>query len=89
VFCGRLIEAITIICTSVGREAFKPVADQVIQVLLLFQNASSQSKDDARVYLINAWERICLLMRHGFSPYLQHVMPGIFKMAALMPTMGI
>jgi len=33
-FRGQVIEAITIICASVGVEAFKPVAADVINVML-------------------------------------------------------
>jgi hypothetical protein len=33
-FCGHLIEAITMICSAVGEEHFKPISEDVIKLLL-------------------------------------------------------
>lgn len=42
---GQVIEAITIICTAVGNEAFLPVAKDVIGVLVQVQNSIQEDKD--------------------------------------------
>ena len=54
-FRGQVIEAITIICAGCGEEAFAPVANDVIQVLLTIQNTQLEKKDAQRVYLLSAW----------------------------------
>ena len=86
---GQVIESITIICAAVGEEAFAPVANDVIAVMLNIQNTQLDSKDAQRIYLLSAWERICLLMKKAFTPYLKDVLPSVFTMASLNPEMGI
>jgi hypothetical protein len=88
-FRGQVIEAITIICAGVGEDNFKPVAPEVIKVMLTIQTTQLEKKDAQRIYLLSAWQRICLLMKSDFGPYLEHVLPSIFSMATLNPEMGI
>jgi hypothetical protein len=40
-----VIEAITIICAAVGEDAFMPVANDVIQVMLQIQTTQLEKKD--------------------------------------------
>jgi len=87
-FRGQVIEAITIICAGC-EPAFAPVAHDVIQVLLTIQNTQLEKRDAQRVYLLSAWQRICLLMKADFAPYLKDVLPGIFSSATLNPQMGV
>jgi len=42
-FRGQVIESVTIICAAVGNEAFAPVANDVIQVMLNIQNTQLDS----------------------------------------------
>lgn len=88
-FRGQVIESVTIICAAVGDAAFATVANDVIQVMLTIQNTQLDSKDAQRIYLLSAWERICLLMKKNFTPYLKDVLPQVFAMASLNPEMGI
>lgn len=88
-FRGQIIEAITIICAAVGEVAFAPVANDVISVLLQIQNTQLEKRDAQRIYLLTAWQRLCLLMKEDFSPYLEAVLPGVFSMATLNPEMGV
>lgn len=69
-FRGQVIEAITIICAGVGEQTFFTKADEVIQTMLHIQNSQLETKDAQRVYLLSAWQRICLLMKGKFSVYL-------------------
>jgi len=84
-----VIEAITIIASSVGADTFKPYSPQVIKAMCEVQNTQLDSKDPQRTYLLSAWQRICLLLGQDFAPYLPEVIPGIFQMASLTPSMGI
>jgi vesicle coat complex subunit len=77
-FRGQVIEAITIIASSVGAETFKPYSPQVIKAMCEVQNTQLDSKDPQRTYLLSAWQRICLLLGKDFAPYLGEVIPGIF-----------
>jgi len=88
-FRGQVIEAITIICAGVGEVAFAPEADLVVQAMLEIQTKQLESKDAQRIYLLSAWQRICLLMKGSFSKYLPYVLPSIFSMATLNPQMGV
>ena len=88
-FRGQVIEAIPIICAAVGLETFKPVANDVIGILQQIQDSQLDTKDSQRVYLLSAWQRICLLMKGEFAPFLPGILPGIFNMAAMNPEMGV
>mmetsp|Transcript_19732 Transcript_19732/g.24345 ORF Transcript_19732/g.24345 Transcript_19732/m.24345 type:complete len:515 (+) Transcript_19732:1395-2939(+) len=88
-FRGQAIETITIICSAVGIESFRPVANDVVQILLQIQETQLEKRDSQRIYLLGAWQRICLLMKAEFAPYLPRVLPSLLQMAALNPEMGI
>ena len=88
-FNGQVIEAITIICSSVGMDRFRPHAPAVINAMLEIQNKQLDSKDPQRTYLLSAWQRICLLMKREFIPFLPNVIPSLFQMATLNPEMSI
>jgi len=65
------------------------VAHDLIGVLVNIQNTQLEQKDAQRVYLLSAWQRICLQMKEKFAPYLKDVLPSVFSMANLNPEMGI
>jgi hypothetical protein len=88
-FKGQVIESITIIAASVGLELFRPHAPLVISAMLEVQNKQLDSKDPQRTYLLSAWQRICLLMKKEFAPFLSGVLPSVFAMATLNPEMSI
>jgi len=88
-FRGQAIETITIISKAVGLDYFRPVAQSVIQVMLQIQNTQLDKLDSQRVNLLNAWQRVCLLMKEEFGAYLPEVLPSVLSMAALKPAMGI
>jgi hypothetical protein len=88
-FRGQVIEAITIICAAVGKAAFAPTSNDVIGTLLQIQNTQLEKKDAQRIYLLTAWQRLCILMGEDFAPYLPQILPGVFAMATLNPEMGV
>lgn len=57
--------------------------------MLEVQNKQLDSKDPQRSYLLSAWQRICLLMKKDFAPFLSAVVPSLFQMATLNPEMSI
>ena len=88
-FKGQVIEAVTIISASVGVEKFRPHAAMVISAMLEIQNKQLDSKDPQKTYLLSAWQRMCLLMKRDFVPFLPAVIPSLFQMATLNPEMSI
>ena len=51
--------------------------------MLAVQNSQMDDKDPQRVYLLSAWQRICVIMKEKFTPYLDLMMPSILQMALL------
>jgi hypothetical protein len=76
-------------CAAVGEGPFAEVADTVVQSMLEIQTKQLDDKDCQRIYLLTAWQRICLLMKGAFSKYLPYVLPSIFSMATLQAKMGV
>jgi importin-5 len=62
----------------VGIDKFRPHANAVISAMLEVQNKQLDSKDPQRTYLLSAWQRICLLMKKEFVPFLKQVIPSLF-----------
>jgi len=42
-----------------------------------------------RTYIFGAWQRLVLLLKSEFSPYLPQVIPSLFRVATLNPEMSI
>jgi importin-5 len=57
--------------------------------MLEVQNKQLDSRDPQKTYLLSAWQRICLLMKKEFTPFLKEVIPSLFQMATLNPEMSI
>jgi len=48
-----------------------------------------EDNDPQRSYLLSAWQRICLIMKESFTPYLAQILPHILSMASLKPEMSV
>ena len=57
--------------------------------MLEIQNKQLESKDPQKTYLLSAWQRVCLLMKKEFTPFLKDVIPSLFAMATLNPEMSV
>lgn len=89
-FKGQLIESICISSVCVGMDIFRPFAETLIKALLHVQtNMLGDESDPQRKYLLAAWQRLCLLMEKEFAPYLPEIMPAVFKMASLQPSLKV
>eukprot|EP00331_Platyophrya_macrostoma_P022094 CAMPEP_0176443770 /NCGR_PEP_ID=MMETSP0127-20121128/22638_1 /TAXON_ID=938130 /ORGANISM="Platyophrya macrostoma, Strain WH" /LENGTH=1003 /DNA_ID=CAMNT_0017829097 /DNA_START=385 /DNA_END=3396 /DNA_ORIENTATION=+ len=78
---GQCIECITLMGYSAGKEQFKKYAQDIIEILAEIQknDISSDSLDPQRCYLLSGWQRICMIMEEDFVPYLELVLPNLFK----------
>jgi len=88
-FRAQAIEAITLICSGVSPEIFATKSHDIIQAMLYIQKSNLDEKDPQRSYLLSAWQRICLIMKTDFTPYLEEILPPILSMATLKPSMGV
>merc|ERR1719463_677395 len=63
---------------AVGKEKFLPDAKDAIAEMLKTQ-ATLEADDVQRDYIKEASERICQCLKKDFAPFLQALLPGIFK----------
>jgi hypothetical protein len=54
-FKGQVIEALTIISSAVGLEAFLPHAPALVQILVDIHKRVNDPKDPQSTYLLSAW----------------------------------
>ena len=88
-FRGQTIECITMIGSSVGKEMFKKHVTDIIQYLINIQDNELSKNDPLRVYLMSAWQRICMILGDDFVPFLDALHPSFLKMAASIPGMSV
>jgi len=88
-FRAQTIEAITLISSSVSEAVFEEHSQKIIEAMMYIQQSNMDENDPQRSYLLSAWQRICLIMKHKFIPYLDQILPPILSMASLKPKMGI
>ena len=86
---AQIIEAISLISSTVSREVFMTAADNIVATMVAVQKSQMEENAPERVYLLSAWQRICVIMREKFTPYLDEIMPSILNMALLKPSMGV
>lgn len=86
---AQIIEAISLISSTVSKEVFMTAADSIVATMVTVQKSQMEDNAPERVYLLSAWQRICVIMREKFTPYLDEIMPSILSMALLKPSMGV
>lgn len=79
---GIAMEAIGIIAKAVGKEKFGPDAPQFMRMLISDQRSGFASDDPQYACLIQAQARICECLKEDFVPYLDAVIPPLFKSAS-------
>lgn len=88
-FRAQTIEAITLISSHISPTIFAQKAEAIVAALIYIQKSNMDDTDPQRSYLLSAWQRICLVMKTDFVPYLDEILPPIFNMASLKVSMGI
>lgn len=53
------------------------------------QEQPTTDDDDTPMYLQQTWSKICQALGDVFEPYLQFVMPPLFKSASIKPDINI
>ena len=78
---GKLIECVTLMSKSVGKQVFHPYSERIVQ-LMKYLHQSGNSQEELTGYVLNAWQRVCELLREDFTPHLDAVVPEILKLLA-------
>jgi len=82
---AKAIECISLVGAAVGREGFKDDAHEVMAMLMMTQGAGLESDDPQLLLTLDAYSRICGCLKQDFAPYLDHIMPGLLRSAAMRP----
>ena len=77
---GQAIECLVLIGQSVGKEEFKKGAHDIIERLVEIQKNHVDEVDPQKVYLLSGWQRICLILKEDFLPYLDLILPSLFDL---------
>lgn len=77
---GHCIECLTLMGMGIGEEEFSKAAHEVITKMVEIQSSDLDEGDQQRFFLLAAWKRLCQIMRGRFAPYLENIVPSIFRM---------
>lgn len=87
---GKVMECISLIGLSVGREMFGKDAADVMNVLVSTSSAQEEDADDPQTfYLMQAYARICRCLKEDFIKYLPHVLPRLLTAASQKPDIEV
>lgn len=87
---GKVMECISLIGLSVGREKFGRDAADVMTILVSTANVQEEDADDPQTfYLMQAYARICRCLKEDFIQYLPHVMPRLLAAAGQKPEIEV
>lgn len=88
---GKVMECISLIGLSVGREKFGRDAAEVMNVLVTTSNTQTEedADDPQTFYLMQAYARICRCLKEEFIQYLPHVMPRLLTAAGQKPEIDV
>ncbi|QLG72948.1 hypothetical protein HG535_0E00320 [Zygotorulaspora mrakii] len=78
---GKCIECATLIALAVGKEKFSEHSQELVNLLMIYQNNGIQEDDPIKTYLEHGWSRICRILREDFLPLLQIVLPPLLETA--------
>ena len=81
---GQTIEAITLIANAVKKEVFAPCLDATISMLVQIQEGSFETIDPQKSYVLSGWQRLCLVCPDMLGPYLNRVVPSLFKLVKVV-----
>ncbi|CCE65582.1 hypothetical protein TPHA_0L02310 [Tetrapisispora phaffii CBS 4417] len=78
---GKCIECSTLITLAVGKEKFSEHSQELINLLIAYQNEGVQDDDPIKSYLEHGWSRICRILKEDFMPLLPIVLPSLLETA--------
>ncbi|AMD21979.1 HFR124Wp [Eremothecium sinecaudum] len=78
---GKCMECATLIALAVGKEKFSVHSQELIELLISYQNDGIEDDDPIKTYLEQGWSRICRILREDFVPFLPIVLPSLLETA--------
>lgn len=78
---GKCIECATLIALAVGKEKFSEHSQELVNLLMIYQNNGIQEDDPIKTYLEHGWSRVCRILREDFVPLLPIVIPPLLETA--------
>ena len=77
---GQIIECLTLMAHAVGKEIFMEFAPILIETMIQIQESNLEQIDPQKSYLLSGWQRLCLTLGDDFVPYLDKILPSLFKL---------
>jgi hypothetical protein len=57
---------------------FKPVAQRLIELMIIMQQSQFEQTDPQKTYILAGWQRLCLVYGKELSSYLDKILPSLF-----------
>ena len=57
---------------------FKPVAQRLIELMIVMQQSQFEQTDPQKTYILAGWQRLCLVYGKELSSYLDKILPSLF-----------
>ena len=85
IYRAKIIEAISMIASSVSKETLRGDVQAIIEAFLAIQESKLDDDDPAPEYLMSAWVRLCGVLQDEFHPLLPKVLPPLVAKANVEP----
>ncbi|KIJ25106.1 hypothetical protein M422DRAFT_193858 [Sphaerobolus stellatus SS14] len=86
----KAMECAGLIAIAVGRDTFRPDAQEFVDLLMRLQNGPTDPDDTMLPqYLCATWAKVCQAMGPEFEPYLPVIMPPLLESAAVKADVSI
>jgi len=70
---GEILEALSLCCEVIGKEALKESGSLIIEKMLEIQTSLTQSKDALNSSIFSSWQRVCSVTQEDFVPFLERI----------------
>mmetsp|Transcript_59531 Transcript_59531/g.112126 ORF Transcript_59531/g.112126 Transcript_59531/m.112126 type:complete len:806 (+) Transcript_59531:319-2736(+) len=83
---GKAFECLSLLGLAVGREVFQHDAQEAMQVMMETASRGLDADDPQISYIQESAQRICRALGEDFLPYLQYLLPGIYRTLQMQPS---
>ena len=84
-----MIECLTLIVHSIGKEDSKSFILPLLDLLMNLQENISDKTDPLKIYILWGWQRLFLVLKTDLLPYMSRIMPPLLKLLTLALTQEI
>eukprot|EP01022_Parablepharisma_sp_SALTPOND_P021390 TRINITY_DN419_c0_g1_i1.p1 TRINITY_DN419_c0_g1~~TRINITY_DN419_c0_g1_i1.p1 ORF type:complete len:1282 (-),score=132.08 TRINITY_DN419_c0_g1_i1:6940-10785(-) len=86
---GNIIECITLMSKSVGREKLAIYLKTVIEAFYQVQEHELDKEGFLRSALLNAWQSLCIISKEDLLPYTETLVPSLLKLCESVPGVAV